>query len=57
MDRDAHIIWQQKGSKSMEARVRERLHKILASHQPPPLSPETTAKIQSILDEAEKRYL
>jgi trimethylamine--corrinoid protein Co-methyltransferase len=57
MDRDAHIIWQQKGSKSMEARVRERLHKILASHQPPPLSAETTAKIQSILDEAEKRYL
>lgn len=57
MDRNAYIIWEQKGSKSMEMRVSERLNAILTSHNPPGLDPSTQEQILSILEAAEKRYL
>ncbi|MBN1147755.1 MAG: trimethylamine methyltransferase family protein [Anaerolineales bacterium] len=56
VDRDAYVIWEKKGSQSMEARVGERLRQILATHQPPPLSQEAQDKIQAILAAAEQRY-
>jgi trimethylamine--corrinoid protein Co-methyltransferase len=56
MDRNAFVIWEQKGRKSMEDRVRERLRTILINHNPPALPPETTSQILTILEEAEKRY-
>ena len=56
MDRDAHVFWEAKGSKSMESRVRERLDDILKNHTATPLDPETTQSIENILTNAEKRY-
>ncbi|MBW2109360.1 MAG: trimethylamine methyltransferase family protein, partial [Deltaproteobacteria bacterium] len=34
MDRDHHTIWAQKGGKSMEERVVQRLHQILETQYP-----------------------
>jgi len=51
MDRDHHAIWAQKGGKSMEERVVQRLHQILETHQPQPLSPIARQQIASILAE------
>jgi trimethylamine--corrinoid protein Co-methyltransferase len=56
MDRDAHPVWERKGSKSMEERVREDLRQIIQTHQPPPLSQVAQDKIQAILASAEQRY-
>lgn len=56
MDRNAYSIWDQKGHKSMEERVNERLQTILSTHQPTPLTPEAARAITTILSRAEKRY-
>ena len=55
LDRNAYVIWEQKGSKSTFQRLNERVRGILAKHQPPELPPGVTQKIQSILEVAERR--
>ena len=55
-DRSTYACWAEKGSKSMEVRVHERLEGILAKHQPPVLPAETLAAIEQILKQAEERY-
>lgn len=57
LDRNPYVIWEQKGSKSLEERVSEKLRKILATHQPPPLPDGAAEAIQALLAQAEKRYL
>ena len=56
LDRDAFVIWEQNGGQSAEQRVRNKLRRILETHQPPPLPEGAEAAIQSILQEAEARY-
>ena len=51
MDRDSHGIWEQKGGKSMEQRVVQRLHQILETHRPEPLSRIVRERISGILEE------
>jgi trimethylamine--corrinoid protein Co-methyltransferase len=55
MDRNAYVIWEKKGSTSMEDRVHEKLSQILSSHQPPELPMGVKEKIQTILARAEAR--
>lgn len=55
LDRNAYVIWEQKGRKSTGTRVSERLRQILATHQPPPLDPSAQRKINAILEVAEQR--
>jgi trimethylamine--corrinoid protein Co-methyltransferase len=54
-DREPYVLWQSKGGQSMEERVQEKLHQILAEHQPPPLVPEVVEKIETLLEQAELR--
>ena len=56
LDRNAYAIWAQKGSQSMETRVREQVKTILTNHAPPPVSSEKRQKINSIIQAAEERY-
>jgi trimethylamine:corrinoid methyltransferase-like protein len=55
MDRNAYVIWEKKGSTSMEDRVHEKLSQILSSHQPPELPMGVKEKIQTIIARAEAR--
>jgi trimethylamine--corrinoid protein Co-methyltransferase len=55
-DRSTYAAWEQKGSKSMETRIHERLAKILSTHQAPPLPGQVLDEIQAILRRAEERY-
>jgi trimethylamine--corrinoid protein Co-methyltransferase len=55
LDRNAWVIWADKGSQTMQDRIRARLRMILATHRPAPLSKDVTAKIESILAAAEAR--
>ena len=55
MDRNAYLIWAQAGSKSMEARVKDKLEKILKTHQPAPLPGGVVEAIDAILEQAELR--
>lgn len=56
LDRNAYLIWQQKGELTLEQRVEQKLRKILAEHQPPALEAAVQQQIQQILAEAEQRY-
>lgn len=56
MDRNAYVIWEQKGGKSLEQRVSDKLQKILSTHRPPPLPSGAAEAIQTILAQAEERY-
>jgi hypothetical protein len=51
MDRDPEVVWERKGGKSMEDRVLQRLHSILETHQPEPLSTYSQGQIAAILAE------
>jgi trimethylamine--corrinoid protein Co-methyltransferase len=55
MDRNAYLIWEQSGSKSMEVRISEKLTKILKTYQPVPLTSGVNEAIDSILKLAESR--
>lgn len=57
MDRDPWDSWAASGRPTMLDRVRERVHLILASHQPPPLPHGAEAEIEAILQAAEERHL
>lgn len=54
-DRDAHTIWEQKGSRGVEERVVDKLQHILTHHQPPPLPEGAAGVIESSLHAAEAR--
>ena len=48
--REPYEIWQQKGEKTMEQRVQERLHDILDNHKVPPLDDKVLQRIREIRD-------
>jgi trimethylamine--corrinoid protein Co-methyltransferase len=50
MDRDVPDTWMDKGSKSMEERLSEKVKEILEEHEPEPLSEEAEAKIDSVIN-------
>jgi len=50
MDRDVPDTWMDKGSKSMEERLGEKVKEILEEHEPEPLSEEAEAKIDSVIN-------
>jgi trimethylamine--corrinoid protein Co-methyltransferase len=54
-DRDPYVIWEGKGGRSMEERVKDKLDQILVSHLPLPLAPDVQAAIKDILEKAENR--
>jgi trimethylamine--corrinoid protein Co-methyltransferase len=55
MDRDAWVIWESAGSRTMNDRIQTRLRSILAIHEPPPLPEGAAERIEEILREAEAR--
>jgi trimethylamine--corrinoid protein Co-methyltransferase len=55
MDRDAWILWEAAGSRTMRGRIKTRLREILATHRPPPLPEAAAATIDGILATAEAR--
>ena len=55
MDRQPYENWQAVGAHSMNDRIRARLAKILATHQPPALPASAAQKIDAILQSAERR--
>ncbi len=55
MDRQPYETWQAAGAKTMNDRIRSRLGKILAAHQPSALPPGAAEKIEAILQAAEAR--
>jgi trimethylamine--corrinoid protein Co-methyltransferase len=52
-NRMARDKWEKRGSMDIQAKAREKLKRILATHQPKPLDPEVQRKLQQIVDEAE----
>lgn len=55
MDRQPYETWQAAGGQTMNDRIRARLGKILATHQPPALPAGAAEKIEAILQAAESR--
>jgi len=55
MDRQPFESWQASGAQTMNDRVRAKLGKILAEHQPPPLPAGAAEKIAAIIQAAETR--
>ena len=55
MDRQPFDNWQAAGAQTMNDRIRAKLQKILATHQPPPLPAGAAEKIEAILQAAEAR--
>jgi trimethylamine--corrinoid protein Co-methyltransferase len=53
-NRDNMEIWVEKGSKSYEQRLNEEALRILDTHQPEPLPPEITARLQEISTHADE---
>jgi trimethylamine--corrinoid protein Co-methyltransferase len=45
--------WDESGAMDIQAKAKEKLKTILATHQPEPLAPEVRKKLQKIVDEAE----
>ena len=50
MDRDVPDTWMDKGSKSMEERLNEKVNRILDEHEPKPLPEEVVEKIDTVID-------
>jgi len=55
IDRMKYSGWQAAGSKTLAARVRERVAEILTTHEVPPLPPEVDAGIDEILAVADQK--
>lgn len=55
LDRDPYAKWERNGSLSTEDVVKAKVQKILETHQPKPLTPETITMIEKILVAAEAR--
>jgi trimethylamine--corrinoid protein Co-methyltransferase len=49
LSRDSFETWQGKGRISVEEAARQRARRLLAEHQPPPLSAKAEAEIERIL--------
>jgi trimethylamine--corrinoid protein Co-methyltransferase len=49
MDRDHHTVWEHKGGLNMEQRACQKLHHILSTHLPQPLSTEAQYTIKTTL--------
>jgi trimethylamine--corrinoid protein Co-methyltransferase len=56
MDRDPWEMWAAAGAPTMLDRVKQRVQRILATHQPPPLPCGAPEQIESILKAAEARH-
>jgi trimethylamine--corrinoid protein Co-methyltransferase len=50
MDRDVPDTWMDKGSKSMEERLNEKVKRILEEHEPKPLPEEVEEKIDTVIN-------
>jgi trimethylamine--corrinoid protein Co-methyltransferase len=57
MDRNVWMNWEAAGSHTMQDRIRLRVRKILATHQPPPLPPAAAGRIEAILSAAAARRM
>ena len=55
LDRDPYAKWERNGSLSTEDVAKAKVKKILDTHQPKPLAPETLKVIEKILAAAEER--
>jgi trimethylamine--corrinoid protein Co-methyltransferase len=55
MDRDPWVSWSAEGASTTSERIKTRLNKILAGHQPPPLPDGASERIEAILNAAEAR--
>lgn len=55
LDREPYAKWERNGSISTEDVLNAKVKKILETHQPKPLAPETIEKIEQILNAAEAR--
>lgn len=55
MDRDRWANWEAAGAKTMQERIREKLRRILETHQPPPLPEGVAEQIEAVLRRAEER--
>jgi trimethylamine--corrinoid protein Co-methyltransferase len=55
LDRRNYEEWEMMGKQRMSDRVVARVHDILATHEPPPIKPETEKVIQEVLEAAEDR--
>lgn len=55
-DRLTYPEWMDKGKKIALDHAKERMKKILAAHEPTPLTPEQKKEIENILEEARKYY-
>jgi len=53
-DRQTYENWTKAGAKTMGTRANEQVKKILAEHQPEPLSPERRKAIADIVTRSEK---
>jgi len=53
MDRERYVNWQAAGATTMLDRIKAKLRRILADHQPPPLPEEVQARIDAIVQAAE----
>jgi len=56
-DKDAFNAWQKKGSKTMAEVARDKVHEILATHKPEPLSDSAEEEISRILKRASAELL
>jgi trimethylamine--corrinoid protein Co-methyltransferase len=56
VDQDSFEIWAQKGKKTALDHAKEVFDKILATHQPEPLTPEQEKAVEGILQEARQHY-
>jgi trimethylamine--corrinoid protein Co-methyltransferase len=55
-DLEAYPVWVRSGKKDALALAKERMEKILATHQPKPLTPEQEQALEEILKEARGYY-
>lgn len=55
LDRRNYEEWEMMGRKPMRERVIDRVHDVLATHEPSPIKPETEKVIEEVLAAAEER--
>jgi len=55
-DRNNRNAWEAAGSSTLETRAREKTQAILRDHEPQPLAAETTAQLEAIVAEYDKKF-
>jgi len=53
--RETRTLWEAAGAPDMSTRAREKIHRILMEHHPPPLAAGVVAKLDEIVEEADAR--